>query len=105
MTSDPGDTSDPAPPDAVATSRTTIAAQALAVVLDLEADELRADSPLVDLGADAIARIQWADVVEQLSAARADGEHRAALSVDDGVLATAVTLGDLAAALSPMGTR
>ncbi len=105
MTSDPGDTRDPAPPDAVATSRTTIAAQALAVVLDLEADELRADSPLVDLGADAIARIQWADVVEQLSVEQAGAELGAALSVDDAVLATAVTVGDLAAGLSPASAR
>jgi hypothetical protein len=103
MTSDPGDTSDPAPPGAVATSTsstTGIAASALAVVLDLEADELRADSPLVDLGADAIARIQWADVAQQLSA-----EQGSPLSVDDGVLATAVTLGDLAAGLHPVVAR
>ena len=46
-----------------------LAARALAVVLDLEAGDLRADSPLADLGADSVARIQWADVVEELAAA------------------------------------
>jgi hypothetical protein len=93
--------SDPAPPDDprvidTGTLDITTAAQALAVVLDLEADELRADSPLVDLGADAIARIQWADVVEQLSADRG-----APVVVDNGVLPAATTLGELAAGLRP----
>ena len=68
-----------------------LAARALAVVLDLEADDLRADSPLDDLGADATARIQWADVVEQL--ARTDGTP---VAVPDAVLASAGTLGELA---------
>jgi len=101
---------DPAPPDDLRVNDTgtlhtgtldiTTAAQALAVVLDLEADELRADSPLVDLGADAMARIQWADVVEELSA------HRGApLVVDNDVLPAAATLGDLAAGLRPAAVR
>ncbi len=72
-----------------------LAARALAVVLDLEADDLRADSPLDDLGADAVARVQWADVVEELAAA--DGR---AVDVPDDVLDAAATLGDLAAHLS-----
>jgi MoxR-like ATPase len=72
-----------------------LAARALAVVLDLEADDLRADSPLDDLGADAVARVQWADVVEEL--ALADGRT---VDVPDDVLAAATTLGDLAAQLS-----
>jgi Phosphopantetheine attachment site len=72
-----------------------LAARALAVVLDLEADDLRADSPLDDLGADAVARVQWADVVEEL--ALADGRS---LDVPDDVLAAATTLGDLAVQLS-----
>jgi acyl carrier protein len=72
----------------------TLAATALAVVLDLQADDLRADSPLDDLGADSVARIQWADVVEELAAARG-----LALDVDDSVLRDAATLGDLAAHL------
>ena len=46
------------------------AATALAVVLDLPAASLRADSPLDDLGADSVARVQWADVVEELSPRR-----------------------------------
>jgi hypothetical protein len=62
------------------------AAGALAVVLDLEADELRADSPLVDLGADAMARTQWADIIEESSA-----EQGARLVVDDEALRTATT--------------
>jgi len=73
-----------------------LAARALAVVLDLEADDLRADSPLDDLGADATARIQWADVVEGL--ARTDGTP---VDVPDAVLASAATLGDLADPLAP----
>ena len=72
-----------------------LAARALAVVLDLEADDLRADSPLDDLGADAVARVQWADVVEELAAA--DGR---AVAVPDEALGTAATLGDLAGHLT-----
>ncbi|MDA8436090.1 MAG: phosphopantetheine-binding protein, partial [Actinomycetales bacterium] len=72
-----------------------LAARALAVVLDLEADDLRADSPLDDLGADAVARVQWADVVEELAAA--DGR---AVAVPDDALGTAATLGDLAGHLT-----
>jgi len=72
-----------------------LAARALAVVLDLEADDLRADSPLEDLGADATARIQWADVVEEL--ARTDGTP---VEVPDAVLASAGTLGELAGPLA-----
>jgi hypothetical protein len=72
-----------------------LAARALAVVLDLEADDLRADSPLDDLGADAVARVQWADVVEELAAA--DGR---AVDVPDDALRSAATLGDLAEHLS-----
>ncbi len=68
-----------------------LAARALAVVLDLEAADLRADSPLDDLGADALARVQWADVVEEL--ASADGRT---VVVPDGALGAATTLGDLA---------
>jgi hypothetical protein len=73
-----------------------LAARALAVVLDLEADDLRADTPLDDLGADAVARVQWADVVEELAAA--DGRP---VDVPDDALGAAATLGDLAEHLSP----
>jgi hypothetical protein len=73
-----------------------LAARALAVVLDLEAVDLRADSPLDDLGADALARVLWADVVEALAApAHPD------LRVADEALADAGTLGDLASHLAP----
>ena len=68
-----------------------LAAQALAIVLDLEADDLRADSPLDDLGADAIARVQWADVAEASAL-----DQGSVLAVDDQVLRSATTLGDLA---------
>jgi acyl carrier protein len=71
-----------------------LAARALAVVLDLEADDLRADSPLADLGADSVARVQWADLVEELAAAEAHP-----VSVSDAALRDAETLGDLAAHL------
>lgn len=74
-----------------------LAARALAVVLDLEAADLRADSPLDDLGADSVARVLWADAVEELAAA--DGR---AVSVDDDALRSAAVLGDLADALSPV---
>jgi hypothetical protein len=68
-----------------------LAARALARVLDLEAADLRADSPLGDLGADTVARVLWADVVEELC-----GAEGAVVSVDDAVLRDAATLGDLA---------
>lgn len=73
-----------------------LAARALATVLDLEAVDLRADSPLDDLGADAVARVLWADLVEQL--VRTESTH-ADLVVDDVALRDADTLGDLAAQL------
>lgn len=77
----------------------SLAARALAVVLDLEAVDLRADSPLDDLGADTLARVLWADVVEELAAA----EGRS-VSVDDAALGSAVVLGDLAEHLAaPQG--
>jgi hypothetical protein len=72
-----------------------LAARALAVVLDLEAADLRADSPLDDLGADSVARVLWADTVEELAAA--DGR---AVRFDDDALRSAAVLGDLAAALA-----
>jgi hypothetical protein len=68
-----------------------LAARALGRVLDLEAAELRADSPLGDLGADTLARVLWADVVEELSAAEG-----VAVAVPDSALRDASTLGDLA---------
>jgi hypothetical protein len=73
-----------------------LAARALAVVLDLEADDLRADSPLDDLGADSVARVQWADVVEAFAAH--DGTP---VLVDDAPLGVATTLGGLAEHLAP----
>jgi len=73
-----------------------LAARALAVVLDLEADDLRADSPLDDLGADAVARIQWADVVEELALA----DHTPVVVRDDA-LGAATSLGELAEHLAP----
>lgn len=82
------------------TENLDLAARALAVVLDLEAVDLRADSPLDDLGADSIARIQWADVVEELSAAVGRP-----LTVDDSALRQAVVLGDLAEHLTPVGAE
>lgn len=68
------------------------AAAALALVLDLAPGDLRADSPLADLGADSIALVQWADVAE--ATVWAEAGRRVAL--DDAVLATARTVGDLA---------
>ena len=68
-----------------------LAARALARVLDLEAVDLRADSPLDDLGADTVARVLWADVVEELS-----GAEGVPVLVEDAVLRDATTLGELA---------
>jgi len=73
-----------------------LAARALAVVLDLEADDLRADSPLDDLGGDTVARIQWADVVEELALA----DHTPVV-VGDAALGAASSLGELADHLAP----
>lgn len=81
------------------TENLDLAARALAIVLDLEAVDLRADSPLDDLGADSIARIQWADVVEELAA-----ERGRTVSVDDTCLRDAVVLGDLADHLAQAGS-
>jgi hypothetical protein len=76
-----------------------LAARALARVLDLEAADLRADTPLGDLGADPLARVLWADVVEELAAA----EGRP-VSIADAALRDAGTLGDLAEQLrAPRG--
>ena len=72
-----------------------VAARALAHVLDLTAADVRADSPLHDLGADSIARIQWADVAEDLWAPGVPPV------IDDESLAAARTVGDLAALLAP----
>jgi acyl carrier protein len=77
-----------------------LAARALALVLDLEADDLRGDSPLDDLGADSLALIQWADVVEELAASEGG-----ALVVDDAALRDAATLGELAAHVADLLTR
>ncbi len=73
-----------------------LAARALAIVLDLEAVDLRADSPLDDLGADSVARVQWADAVEELAASAGTP-----LTVHDDALRDAVVLGDLAGHLVP----
>ena len=66
--------------------------------LDVDLAEVKeAASFIDDLGADSIARVQWADVVEELSAA--DGRP---VTVDDSALRAAVVLGDLADHLVPM---
>jgi hypothetical protein len=71
-----------------------LAARALAVVLDLEVGEVRADSPLADLGADPVALVLWADVAEELAAVAGSP-----VAIEDSTLRAAVTLGDLADAL------
>lgn len=73
-----------------------LAARALAIVLDLEAVDLRADSPLDDLGADPVARVLWADVVEELAASAGT-----LVTIDDAALSAAVRLGDLADQIVP----
>ncbi len=79
-------------PGAVKLSR-----EALGHVLDLDADHLRADTPLADIGADSVAVIVFGDVVERL----AREQLGINIEVDNDALRTARTVGDLASALPP----
>lgn len=70
--------------------------RALGHVLGVAPSQLRDDSPLPDIGADSVAVLVFADVVEAF-AARAD---LAGFAVDPDRLRTARCVGDLAGSLS-----
>ena len=73
-----------------------ITKDALGHVLDLDPAALRADTPLADIGADSIAVILVADVIER-RAAQVDGPG---LVIDNDRLRLATTVGDLATAVA-----
>lgn len=64
--------------------------QALAFTLDLDPARLRADTPLAGLGADSVAVIAAADVIESCLAETGRG------LIDDELVRTARTVGELA---------
>jgi len=70
----------------------SITAAALADVLEVDPLVLRSDSPLDDLGADSMARVGFADAVED----RALQELGVRIEISDEALAEARSLGDLA---------
>ncbi|MEZ5116245.1 MAG: phosphopantetheine-binding protein [Candidatus Nanopelagicales bacterium] len=78
-----------------------LGAAALARVLDLDASLLRADTPLADLGADSVARVCFADAVEEL----ARTQRGVVITIPDDRLRAAATLGDLVAPLTQGGAR
>ncbi|MGV1035803.1 MAG: hypothetical protein ACOYD0_02100 [Candidatus Nanopelagicales bacterium] len=70
--------------------------RALAHVLDISPTNLRADTPLADIGADSVALIVFADV------ALGFGAHPGAprIRVDNGALRVAATVGDLSGSIT-----
>jgi acyl carrier protein len=86
-------------PDPGTSRLVALGARALALVLELDPADLRADTPLDELGADSIARVCAADVLEDL----AERELGLSVRLDDGDLAAARTLGDLVAPLARAG--
>ncbi len=73
-----------------------LARRALGHVLDVDPQQLRDDTPLPDIGADSVAVLVFADVVEGFAATAALSEF----SVDEAALLHARSVGDLAASLS-----
>lgn len=69
--------------------------RALGHVLDLDPTSLRDDSPLRDIGADSVAVLMFADVVEGFAAQAGLSQ----LTIDSQRLRTAESVGDLAASL------
>lgn len=68
-----------------------LACRALAHVLDLDPSSLRDDSPLRDIGADSVAVLMFADVVEGFAA-----QANLAIDIDSSLLRAASTVGQLA---------
>jgi len=81
----------PSPTDAI-----DLARRALGHVLDVDPSQLREDSPLPDIGADSVAVLVFADVVEAFAATAA----LPGFVVDEAVLLHARSVGDLAASLA-----
>lgn len=73
-----------------------LARRALGHVLDVDPSQLREDSPLPDIGADSVAVLVFADVVEAFAAAAA----LPGFVVDETTLLDARSVGDLATSLS-----
>lgn len=65
--------------------------RALGHVLDLDPSSLRDDSPLRDIGADSVAVLMFADVVEGFAA-----QANLSIDIDSHLLRTATTVGQLA---------
>jgi acyl carrier protein len=70
--------------------------RALGHVLNVDPVQLREDSPLPDIGADSVAVLVFADVVEAFAAAAS----LPSFVVDDTVLLDARSVGDLATSVS-----
>jgi len=81
----------PSPNDAL-----DLARRALGHVLDVDPSQLREDTPLPDIGADSVAVLVFADVVEAFAAAAALPNF----VVDEAVLLDARSVGDLATSIS-----
>jgi acyl carrier protein len=79
----------------VPSSSMDVTREALGTVLDLDPTQLRADTPLTDIGADSIAVILVADVIER----RSGVPGQASFIVDNDRLRRAGTVGDLATAV------
>lgn len=78
------------------TSILDLAARAMSHVLALNSWQLRADTPLAGVGADSVAVIVFGDIIEAFAARAGLPGFR----IDDEQLRLAVTIGDLAAAIS-----
>lgn len=77
-------------------ARLDLTCRALGHVLGVSPTQLRDDSPLADVGADSVALLAFADVVEAFAASSELPEFR----VDPLQLRTARTVGQLAAVMS-----
>ena len=69
-----------------------LAIDCIAQVVGMSSDELRGDSPLRDLGADDIALVQWADLLELQILT----DHCLHVHIPDDGLQRAVVIADLA---------
>ncbi|NQU37622.1 MAG: acyl carrier protein [Actinobacteria bacterium] len=73
-----------------------LARRALGHVLDVDPSQLREDSPLPDLGADSVAVLVFADVVEAFAATAG----LSGFAIDEAVLLDSRSVGDLAMSIS-----
>ncbi len=79
--------------------RLRLTCRALAFVLDVNPDQLRSDTPLAGVGADSVAVIAWADLLEGDLSARGAGR------LDAELVRRAVTVGQLAEAVVSTNAR